>query len=108
MLYSWTPTPHPCHAMLYHVNCGSFHHIILFLLVAYDLFDCAMYLLWPHVCLVFIQINAEQGEYQEPHEYLPDPSYSAAEILGKKFPMFALHVVRIASVLFLHHESRHE
>ena len=79
--------------MLYHVIFASYHHGITCLIVAYDLYDCAMYLFRPLVCLVFIRIDAEQGEYQEHEEYYPDSNYSATDPSGKKFPMLALHIV---------------
>jgi hypothetical protein len=89
--------------MVYHETCASYHHGMLCLLVEYDLYDCAMYLFWPLVCLVFIRIDAEQREYQESQDYYPGPSYSATKLLAKHFPMLAVHIVPIASILFLQH-----
>ena len=80
-------SPMPCYAMPCKVCIIPSWHTCL--LVAYYLYDCAMYLFRPLVCLVFIRIDTEQGEYQEPQEYYLDPSYSATELPDKQFPMLA-------------------
>ena len=104
--YCFLTSPMPCYVIPCKL-CIILSWNILFA-YAYNLYDCALYLFRPLVCLVFIRIDVEQGSYQETQEFYPEPSYSPTELPGKHFPMFALHIVPIAAILFLHHVSRSE